>query len=56
MVLQAHKLGWHAHGMVGLDRERARASLNITDDMVVEAAFAIGRGGEKERLPEALRS
>jgi hypothetical protein len=24
--------------------------------MVVEAAFAIGRVGEKERLPEALRS
>ena len=56
MVLQALKLGWHAHGMVGFDHERARVTLSVPKDFVVEAAFAIGRLGDASRLPEALQS
>ena len=56
MVLQALKLGWHAHGMVGFDHERAPMTLSVPKDFVVEAAFAIGRLGDASRLHEALQS
>ena len=56
MVLQALKLGWHAHGMVGFDHERARMTLSVPKDFVVEAAFAIGRLGDASLLHEALQS
>lgn len=55
MVLQALKLGWHAHGMVGFDHERARMTLSVPKNFVVEAAFAIGRLGNASQLDEALR-
>src|SRR5437868_2358194 len=37
LALQAMKLGWAAHGMVGFDLERTRAELNVPDDHRVEA-------------------
>jgi len=56
MALQALKLGWHAHGMVGFDHERACEALSVPAGMVMEAAFAIGRRGHPAQLDEALRS
>ena len=56
MALQALKLGWHAHGMVGFDHERACEALSVPAGLVVEAAFAIGRRGHPSQLDEALRS
>lgn len=61
MVLQAHKLGWHAHQMVGFDRERAREVLSVPDGFALEGlrnrpfgkSIHLGRGptnqGETKR-------
>ena len=56
LALQATKLGWFAHAMVGFDRERAFAELGFTEGFRVEAAMAIGKLGDKSKLPESLRS
>ena len=55
LALQATALGWHAHGMVGFDMPRAAAELRIPDGYRVEAAIAIGKRGDKAKLPETLR-
>lgn len=54
-ALQAHKMGWHVHGMAGLDRERAFADLNVPAGYRVEAAYAVGRrrDGVKPGLGDA---
>ncbi|ACL56165.1 nitroreductase family protein [Methylobacterium nodulans] len=54
--LQANKLGWHAHGMVGFDKERAPGVLNVPANHRVEAAFAVGRRADPATLPEELRA
>ncbi len=56
VALQALKLGWHAHGMVGFDMNRAFAELDVPDGYRVEAAIAIGKLGDKSTLPEALQA
>jgi nitroreductase len=56
LALQATQLGWHAHGMVGLDMPRAAAELGIPDGYRVEMAIAIGRVGDKSTLPEAYQA
>jgi nitroreductase len=55
LALQATKLGWHAHGMVGFDIERAFAELNVPAGYRVEQAIAVGRKGDKSILPEYLQ-
>ncbi len=55
-ALQATRMGWHVHGMVGFDIERAFAELNVPQGHRVEAAYAIGRIGDKSKLPEALQA
>lgn len=55
MALQATFLGYHAHGMTGIEFDRARTELNLPDDVRLEAAVAIGRRDGPDRLPEALR-
>lgn len=55
-VLQGMKLGYHSHGMIGFDRDRAFAELNVPQGYRVEAAFAVGRLGDKAILPEALQA
>lgn len=54
LALQATAMGYHAHGMTGLDIANASAELGIPDDFRLEAAVAIGRKDSPERLPEAL--
>jgi len=54
-ALQAHKMGWHVHGMAGFDREHAFAELNVPVGYRVEAAYAVGRLGDPAGLPENLR-
>lgn len=56
LALQATKLGWYAHGMVGFDRERAFAELGFVEGYRIEAAVALGRLGDKSKLPEALQA
>ena len=55
-ALQATRMGWHAHGMVGFDRERAFAELRVPQGYRVEAAYALGRRGDPAQLPEPLRA
>lgn len=55
MALQATALGYHAHGMTGIDFDKARAELGVPENYRLEAAAAIGRRDAPERLPEGLR-
>jgi len=55
IALQATRMGWHAHGMIGFDRDRAFAELHVPEGYRVEAAIAIGRKGDKSTLPEMLQ-
>jgi len=55
LALQATALGYHAHGMTGVDFAKARADFDVPDDFRIEAAIAIGRKDSPERLPEPLR-
>jgi len=56
LALQATFLGWHTHGMVGVDFDRVRTELKVPDDVRIEAAIAIGKLGPKTLLPEALQA
>ena len=53
--LQAHKLGYYAHGMSGVDFDKARELPGVPERFRVEAAAAIGRMGDPASLPEGLR-
>ena len=54
LALQATISGWHTHGMVGFDMDRAFAELGVPAGYRVEQAIAIGRKGDKSTLPEGL--
>ena len=56
LALQATRLGYHTHGMTGVDFDRARAELAVPERFRIEAAVAIGRQGDKAVLPEALQA
>lgn len=57
LALQAHQLGWAAHGMTGFDPARAYEVMEIDDaDYRVEAAIAIGRPADKSVLTEAFQA
>lgn len=56
LALQATKLGWYTHAMVGFDRDRASAELGFPLGYRMEAAIAIGKLGDKSKLPEVLQS
>lgn len=57
LALQAHKIGWAAHGMAGFDLDRSYAVLDVPEDQYrVEAAIAVGRPADKEILDEPYRS
>ena len=54
-ALQATKLGYHTHGIGGLDYDRAHEALGVPEGFRVEMAIAIGRRGTVDELPETLR-
>ena len=56
LAFQVTIAGWHAHGIGGFDRERARNAFAIPADHAIEAVIAIGRQGDKAVLPEALQA
>ena len=56
MALQASLLGYATHGMTGIDFARARTELGVPEQFHVEAAFALGRQGDKSKLPEQLQA
>jgi len=55
LALEASAVGWPAHGMIGVDFDRARDELNVPDECHIEMAIAIGKRGDKANLPEKLQ-
>ncbi len=55
MALQAHMLGYHTHGMAGIEMDKSRTELGVPDGFRIEAAIAIGRMGDPAALPEKLQ-
>jgi nitroreductase len=55
-ALAAQQRGWAAHAMGGFDVARAKAALNLPDDIQPEVAIAVGRRGDPSTLPESLRA
>ena len=55
-ALQATRMGYQAHGMVGFDMNRAFAELGVPIGYRVEQMIAVGRRGDPARLPEAVRA
>ncbi|ATE67462.1 nitroreductase family protein [Rhizorhabdus dicambivorans] len=55
MALQASMMGLHAHGMTGLDFDRLPEALKVPTNFRIEAAAAIGKLGDRSRLPSDLR-
>jgi nitroreductase len=56
LALQATRLGYHAHGMSGVEYERARAELGVPERFRIEAAAVIGRIGDPIMLDERMRA
>ncbi|HEX8263645.1 MAG TPA: nitroreductase family protein [Allosphingosinicella sp.] len=56
LALQATRMGYHAHGMSGIQYELARSELRIPERFVLNAACAIGRIGDPAQLDEKLRA
>ena len=56
LALQATRMGYHAHGMSGIEYERARAELAIPERYRIEAACVIGRIGDPAILDEKQRA
>jgi nitroreductase len=56
LALQATKMGYHAHGMSGIQMDLARASLQVPERYRIEAACAVGRIGDPATLDEKLRA
>lgn len=55
LALQAHHMGYAAHGMTGVDFASAAEALGVPDGYRIEAAVAIGRPAPADRLPDGLR-
>lgn len=55
LTLQTSLNGLYAHGMVGFDADHARTALGIPADFDPLAAFAIGKRGDVNSLPDNLR-
>lgn len=54
LALQASLLGWVAHGIAGFDIDQAHKVLRVPAGHRIETAVAIGRKGDKSKLPVAL--
>ena len=56
LALQATRMGYHAHGMSGIQYELARAELGLPDRYHLNAACVIGRIGDVAQLDEKLQA
>lgn len=56
LAVQATMLGYYTHGMAGVDFAAAAEGLGVPESFKVEAAFVIGRIGDKATLPEPLQA
>ncbi|MEA3032285.1 MAG: hypothetical protein QOH86_301 [Sphingomonadales bacterium] len=56
LALQATKMGYHAHGMSGIQLDKAREALRVPERYRIEAAAVVGRIGDPAMLDEKLRA
>jgi nitroreductase len=56
LALQAARLGYQAHGMSGVEFDRAREELGVPERFRIEAAAVVGRIGDPAILSEKLRA
>jgi nitroreductase len=56
LALQATRMGYHAHGMSGIQYDLARAELGLPDRYQLNAACVIGRIGDLGQLDEKLQA
>jgi hypothetical protein len=56
LALQASLMGYHAHGMSGIQYELARTELAIPERYIINAACVIGRIGDPAMLDEKMRA
>jgi nitroreductase len=56
LALQATRMGYHAHGMSGVDFDRARVELAVPERFRVEAAAVVGKIGDPATLSERLQA
>jgi nitroreductase len=56
LALQATKMGYHAHGMSGIQQELARTELGVPERWRIEAAAVVGRIGDPAMLDDKLRA
>jgi nitroreductase len=56
LALQATRMGYFTHGMSGIDHDRARAELGLTDRYQLNAACVIGKRGDPGQLDEKQRA
>ena len=56
LALQATRMGYHAHGMSGVDFDGVRSELAVPERYRVEAAAVIGRIGDPAILDERQRA
>jgi nitroreductase len=54
LAMQAHLLGYHAHGMGGIHKDKIIEVLKVPDGYRIEAGVAIGRMTAKDTLPDDL--
>lgn len=55
IALQGSIMGLVVHGMQGFNYDRAKETLNISDEFQVEAMVTVGKPGGKEDLPANLQ-
>jgi nitroreductase len=55
IALQTTYMGLAAHGMGGIDKDKIRKTLKLSDDYTIECMIAVGKPGEKSVLPEELQ-
>lgn len=56
LAIQATMLGYHTHGMAGVDFPRAAKELGVPETFRIEAAVALGKMGDPADLPEKLQA
>ena len=56
MALQASLLGYHGHGMAGVEWDRVREELKVPERFRVDAACVFGKTGSLDVLDEKLRA
>lgn len=56
LALQATRMGYHAHGMSGIQFDLARAELGLPDRYQLNAACVVGRIGDPVQLDEKQRA